>query len=728
MRIETRSFLDCTITKIIALAAIILFVSSEPYAQVSGDTDVDMSQKKGDEEECAIAKNPTNPNQLFSLCNNFDGPGLFAARSIDGGATWTYPDPVDRTIADGDTGQGPAACCDPNLAWDSFGNLFLTYLDRVPQAIVTLVSTDGGATFSTVASFGPASVDQPTVVAVNTSAPGAPVALWIVWNQANRMVARGAAVTGSGTVGAFGALQTIPGTIGCSFGDISVAPSGAVVQACQNPTGGQGPATIVVNTDADGLGTGNFGPAVMATTTNVGGFDFIPAQSLRSVDSEAGLAFDRNPASPHFGRLYLMYTEETVNENNDMDIMLRFSDNNGATWSVPPIRVNDDPASPIRSQFLPKISSDPQTGNIAVCWYDARNSATNTAMQVFCTIATPAGATPMFPPNAQIGDAPSTSNSNPNNFGDYSGLDYFQGFAHPIWADTSNSTGGNPDGLANFDVATDRVKDGTKLPERDDFEYAAKLICGLQPEAKDMRLVRGFYATAINIHNPNDKPVEFDKELALTYPPEEQKPGKIFPIAHDKLGPNEALAVDCMDVEREVFPQGFPEKYIKGFVVIKSNMKLDVTAVYTAAGLDKEANVQSVTSIDVEQIDEQSKVGKPDQCPDLTIRDISPPSVNCPGGGGTCVTKLDYMIENIGSGDAGPFDVKSVLDPNQSVIVNQSVPTGLAAGAALPMTVVTPPGGNCFDPDCAVTITADSINKVPECNEQNNTGSNFTPG
>src|SRR6185295_4499845 len=105
-----------------------------------------------------------------------------------------------------------------------------------------------------------------------------------------------------------------------------------------------------VNIDADGLGPGGFGPAIVATMTNVGGFDFIPPQNSRSVDSEAGLAFDSNPVSAHFGRLYLVYVDEVVDESNDTDIMLRFSDDNGANWSAP-IRVNDDPASPVRSQF-----------------------------------------------------------------------------------------------------------------------------------------------------------------------------------------------------------------------------------------------------------------------------------------------------------------------------------------------------------------------------------------
>lgn len=458
----------------LAVFAVASSLVASAVAQVAGvltGPEVNVSRMANDQEECAISKNPTNHNQLFVLCNNFGAAGLFAARSTDGGVTWVFPDASDRTIADGDAGQGPAACCDPNLAWDSFGNLFITYLDSGATNVVTILSTDSGVTFTNLASFA-GSVDQPSVVAANTTAAGAPVALWIVWNQSGQMMARGAAVTGLGAVGAFGATQTIPGTSGCSFGDVAIAPSGVVVQACENPTGGQGPATIRVNTDADGLGPGNFGASVAATTTNVGGFDFIPPQPQRSVDAEAGLAFDRNPTSPHFGRLYLMYTDEPVNESNDTDIMLRFSDTNGATWSSPPIRVNDDATA--RSQFLPKIATNPLSGNIGVCWMDARNSAANTAMQMFCTIATPTGATPTFLANAQVSAGTSATNTNPNDYGDYIGMDYFYilgggqvGGLHPVWPDSSNSTADNPNGTANYDAYTHRITGSAPSNEGD---------------------------------------------------------------------------------------------------------------------------------------------------------------------------------------------------------------------------------------------------------------------
>jgi hypothetical protein len=106
----------------------LLLAPSAVHAQMSSNPDVNVSQLANYQNECLIIKNPTNHQQLFASCNNATG-GLFAARSTNLGVTWTFPDPTDRTIADGDPGQGPSACCDPTLAWDSFGNLYLGYID-----------------------------------------------------------------------------------------------------------------------------------------------------------------------------------------------------------------------------------------------------------------------------------------------------------------------------------------------------------------------------------------------------------------------------------------------------------------------------------------------------------------------------------------------------------------------------------------------------------------------
>ncbi len=131
-----------------------------------------------------------------------------------------------------------------------------------------------------------------------------------------------------------------------------------------------------------------------------------------------------------------------------------------------------------------------------------------------------------------------------------------------------------------------------------DFQYAAKFVCGTNPSAPE-RILPGDYATAVNIHNPNNESVLLRKTIALTVPPDVQAPGAVSDPIEDELGPNQALEVDCGEIPSEFFamPPGPP--YIKGFLVITSTRRLDVTAVYTAGPLG-----QGVASIDVEHIPE----------------------------------------------------------------------------------------------------------------------------
>jgi len=199
--------------------------------------------------------------------------------------------------------------------------------------------------------------------------------------------------------------------------------------------------------------------------THVGGFDFIAPQPDRSVDAEVGLAYDRT-GGPRTGRAYVIYTLEHPNESDDTDIYERHSDDDGATWSTP-VRVNDDQTT--NSQFLPKLSLDQTTGNIAVTFYDARNDlgtggpgdtdgVPNTDAQVWGAFSTNGGTS--FGPNLRIsaGTSNAPDSGNGIDYGDYSGLSFYGGVAHPAWSDNSNSTGDNPDGaLHQLDIYTAAV-------------------------------------------------------------------------------------------------------------------------------------------------------------------------------------------------------------------------------------------------------------------------------
>lgn len=154
------------------------------------------------------------------------------------------------------------------------------------------------------------------------------------------------------------------------------------------------------------------------------------------------------------------------------------------------------------------------------------------------------------------------------------------------------------------------------------FRYAVKFVCGQAPEPKPCtefrdgsgnvswicppstvpaaangaQVVRGLYATAINVHNPALAPrtgeanvAVFAKSVAIAFPG--QVAGPVSRFERAILEPNHAFEIDCEEIAEKfqtpdtTGPGGFPV-FLKGFVQIMSPVELDVTAVYTARPLD----------------------------------------------------------------------------------------------------------------------------------------------
>jgi hypothetical protein len=420
----------------------------------------DVSRRPGQQSEGTIAIDPTNADSVFAASNEA-GFSLFGAHSTDGGVTWT-----GREFAGGGD-VIPQACCDPSAAWDDFGNLFFAYLAADVHAVVLTMSTDGGRSFRQVATFR-GDNDQPTV-AVGAGS------VWVAFNQDNvRPVAHGARVTGPGRVGKFGRPRRAraPGPPARNVADVAVGPGGQVLLTYQTPSD-EGPSGVFTRLDPDGLGPRPFGPPVLVTETNVGDFDHVPPQNRRTIDAEVDLDWDTSGGA-HGGRVYLAYNDETPDESGDTDVLVRYSDDDGLTWSAP-TRLNDDPTN---ARILPRIAVDPTTGALGAAWHDARNddgtgtggpvpdvggtdSVANNETQFFATVAVPAAAGVLtVSPNVIVG--PGFSNAersrNGNDYGDYLGLDFRAGVLMPTWADNSNATGDNPEGTRGpFDLYAARI-------------------------------------------------------------------------------------------------------------------------------------------------------------------------------------------------------------------------------------------------------------------------------
>ena len=102
-------------------------------------------------------------------------------------------------------------------------------------------------------------------------------------------------------------------------------------------------------------------------------------------------------------------------------------------------------------------------------WYDSRNDLgtggpgdtngiPNDDAKFWGAFSTNGGAS--FTRNLQISAGTSNSHDSGNgiDYGDYTGLSFYGGIAHPAWSDNSNSTGNNPDGaLHQLDIYTAAV-------------------------------------------------------------------------------------------------------------------------------------------------------------------------------------------------------------------------------------------------------------------------------
>src|SRR5262249_39414544 len=88
-----------------------------PFTCVAPVTNV--SVRSGNESESFLMVNPTNPNNLVAFSNLASENSIFRAYSTNAGASWTR-----GTVATN------VACCDGQAAWDTFGNLFLVYINN----------------------------------------------------------------------------------------------------------------------------------------------------------------------------------------------------------------------------------------------------------------------------------------------------------------------------------------------------------------------------------------------------------------------------------------------------------------------------------------------------------------------------------------------------------------------------------------------------------------------
>jgi hypothetical protein len=420
---------------------------------------VDASRWSGFEGEPTITVNPANPLNLFLAAmhttNDDNFPILFTATSSNGGTNWTA---LALTNAND--------VSDVSAASDAFGNLFFCHppSNGAESGVVVLLSTNLGSSFNTLTNFSglPYSLDQPKLTTGPSGSSGTS-SVWITYcdKETTNIVARGAAVTGFGQVGAWTPPAYVLNSTQYNWGSIAIGPTGQVALVFQHVTrtNESGATQIRMSVNPGGLG-GTFATAWDVLNSNMGCLQLPPAAPHDGIDVSPCLAWDRT-GGQYRGRLYMAYTDRPQTPTNNMSIYVVYSTNNGAagSWSNP-LKVNDDTTA--NSHFYSRIAVDQTSGNVAVSWYDCRNDPNNVQTQFYAAVSSNGGQT--FSSNLWIetggqSDALITTWTDLD-YLDYTGLAYYGGYFYPAWTDNSNDlgAGSNPDGTKERDIYVAKVQ------------------------------------------------------------------------------------------------------------------------------------------------------------------------------------------------------------------------------------------------------------------------------
>lgn len=240
------------------------------------------------------------------------------------------------------------------------------------------------------------------------------------------------------------------------------------------------------------------------------------------------------------------------------------------------------------------------------------------------------------------------------------------------------------------------------------LQYAAKVACG---EESGKILSEGVYHTAVNVHNPSDKPVRFRTKIAVALP---GKPGPVSGFKEHELPADGAVEFDGHQIREWAEVNA---ELLKGFFVIESTAPLDIVAVYTAGSREDEA-----ASIHTERVPVRKRRPK---LPDLVpVPDPDPGIGFCklvPDG--YHAGKLIVTIRNQGDAVADESTTRVTFRSGSSF----DLPTPpIPAGASVDLEPLTIPG-DCYEPDCFFTIIADAEHEVDESDEANNTATGCCP-
>ncbi len=417
--------------------------------------------------EIQIAVNHRNPNQMVAAantwgtagaaCNNDETQSVFY--SGDGGATWFYTCAPSNNVFSLGTCRGSVFGSDPALFWNDNNEVFLNYMllcataTRTLYAMVVARSADGGATWSKQGiiknAWSTRTLEDKNFYAIDIT-PTSPYygRHYTCWDRSNNE------------------KFAYSSNNGLTFTEVDLpsAPSGGVDLGCEIAVGKNGTVHVVFDSLTCGSsctneqmfytrstnGGASWSSPVMVRDFNLVGFSGAntpPVADYRGIGPFGAIDID-NSGGTCDGTMYATFCDWSSGGATETDVWVSRSTTNGASWSAP-VKVNDDGLAG-RTQFHPFLQVDQSTGNVIVAWHDARNDPNNRKVDFYAARSTNCGVSfeanvKVSQPSAEFNNSGISTtdenttdnpNRNPNQYGEYMGLDAESGKAYVAWTDS----------------------------------------------------------------------------------------------------------------------------------------------------------------------------------------------------------------------------------------------------------------------------------------------------
>jgi len=385
--------------------------------------------------ENSVFVDPDNNAFIINSNNSTDWSGSTVGSVY--GADYYKSSDAGATFSGSITGTGGANSGDPATAISRSGRQYVNFIDDPGGQGIAY--SDDGVTWST-ATIGPnpgSLADKNHMWIDNSLSSPYSGNLYTAWTDFGGSYDQDVVFSRSTNNGATWSTRIpISGSISTFDHGVNLQTGpGGQVYACwaTYPSSGLTEDGIGFNKSSDGGLT--FGTATKIIS-NIKGIRATGVLKSMRVNSFPVMAVDVS-GGPNNGNIYVVWTNIGVpgtNTGTNKSVYLIRSTNGGTTWSTP-VRVNQGTFADGKEAYEPWITCDPETGTLAVVFYDDRNTA-STECETWVSYSLDAGNTWS---DFRVSDVSFTPAPIPglasSYMGDYLGITSKGGRVYPCWTD-----------------------------------------------------------------------------------------------------------------------------------------------------------------------------------------------------------------------------------------------------------------------------------------------------